>query len=65
MIALTPPLPSPSGASTRSSRHVPLLSLAPPALALGDELAVGEPGEENNVGEIWNGEPSSCTPNWQ
>ncbi|OWT41276.1 hypothetical protein C362_00742 [Cryptococcus neoformans Bt1] len=54
MIALTPSLPSPSGTSVRSSRHVPLLSLAPPALALGDELAVGEPGEENNVGEIWN-----------
>nr|ODN87985.1 hypothetical protein L203_03190 [Cryptococcus depauperatus CBS 7841] len=48
------PSPSPSGTSARSSRHVPLLSLAPPALALGDELAVGEPGEENNVGEIWN-----------
>ncbi|TYJ55393.1 hypothetical protein B9479_003896 [Cryptococcus floricola] len=48
------PLPSPSGTSVRSARHVPLLSLAPPALALGDELAVGSPGEDNNVGEIWN-----------
>ncbi|WVQ98882.1 hypothetical protein IAU59_006013 [Kwoniella sp. CBS 9459] len=49
------PLPSPSGTSIRSSRPaIPLLSLAPPALALGDELAVGEPGDENNAGEIWN-----------
>ncbi|WVQ71719.1 hypothetical protein IAR50_001260 [Cryptococcus sp. DSM 104548] len=48
------PLPSPSATSTKSSKHVPLLSLAPPALALGDELSVGEPGEDNNVGEIWN-----------
>lgn len=62
MVALAPSLPSPSGTSVRSSRHVPLLSLAPPALALGDELAVGEPGEENSVGEIWNGESSSCCP---
>ncbi|WWD15999.1 hypothetical protein CI109_100423 [Kwoniella shandongensis] len=52
---MDPALPSPSTiASHRSSRHVPLLSLAPPALALGDALAVGEPGEDNNVGEIWN-----------
>ncbi|OCF44145.1 hypothetical protein I317_01937 [Kwoniella heveanensis CBS 569] len=49
------PLPSPSGTSIRSSRPaIPLLSLAPPALALGDELAVGEPGDDNNAGEIWN-----------
>ncbi|WWC60998.1 uncharacterized protein I303_103575 [Kwoniella dejecticola CBS 10117] len=48
------PLPSPS-ASIRSNKHsIPLLSLAPPALALGDELAVGEPGDEKNAGEIWN-----------
>ncbi|ODO10763.1 hypothetical protein I350_01360 [Cryptococcus amylolentus CBS 6273] len=54
MIAPPLPLPSPSGTSVKSSRHVPLLSLAPPALALGDELAVGSPGEDNNVGELWN-----------
>ncbi|WVR05307.1 hypothetical protein IAU60_002321 [Kwoniella sp. DSM 27419] len=48
------PLPSPCG-STRSNRPaIPLLSLAPPALALGDDLALGEPGEENNAGGIWN-----------
>ncbi|WVQ78367.1 hypothetical protein IAT38_000452 [Cryptococcus sp. DSM 104549] len=51
---IAPSLPSPSGTSIRSGRHVPLLSLAPPALALGDGLAVGEPGEDNNVGGIWN-----------
>nr|XP_019042336.1 hypothetical protein I302_08938 [Kwoniella bestiolae CBS 10118]OCF21266.1 hypothetical protein I302_08938 [Kwoniella bestiolae CBS 10118] len=49
------PLPSPSGTSIRSTKpSIPLLSLAPPALALGDELAVGEPGDDNNAGEIWN-----------
>ncbi|WRT67261.1 uncharacterized protein IL334_004228 [Kwoniella shivajii] len=49
------PLPSPSGTSIRSNKpYVPLLSLAPPAVALGDELAVGEPGDDNNAGEIWN-----------
>ncbi|OCF71749.1 hypothetical protein I204_07812 [Kwoniella mangroviensis CBS 8886] len=49
------PLPSPSGTSIRSNKpSVPLLLLAPPALALGNELAVGEPGDDNNAGEIWN-----------
>ncbi|KAK8869728.1 hypothetical protein IAR55_000296 [Kwoniella newhampshirensis] len=51
---MDPGLPSPSATSSRSSRLVPLLSLAPPALALGDAFAVGEPGEDDNVGGIWN-----------
>nr|XP_019013663.1 uncharacterized protein I206_01734 [Kwoniella pini CBS 10737]OCF52444.1 hypothetical protein I206_01734 [Kwoniella pini CBS 10737] len=48
------PLPSPSASIRSNKPAIPLLSLAPPALALGDELAVGEPGDENNAGEIWN-----------
>lgn len=43
-----------SPASPSRQEPVPLLSLAPPALALGDHLEVGKPGDENNVGEIWN-----------
>lgn len=37
---------------------VPLLSLAAPALALGEDLAFGDYGESttHNVGDIWNGE---------
>ncbi|WWC89928.1 uncharacterized protein L201_004857 [Kwoniella dendrophila CBS 6074] len=48
------PLPSPSCSIRSTKPAIPLLSLAPPALALGDELAVGEPGDDNNAGEIWN-----------
>ena len=46
--------------SISSSNHpgitVPLLSLAPPALALGDDLTLGQLGAEHNAGDIWNGE---------
>lgn len=56
------PPPSPSGSSPRSGRHIPLLSLAPPALALGADLTLGEPGDDANVGEIWNGECCHTTP---
>ena len=49
------PPPSPASSAPRCAHQVPLLSLAPPALALGDRLKLGEPGDDANVGEIWNG----------
>ena len=40
--------------SSCTGRQVPLLSLAPPALALGTALDLGEPGAEHTAGAIWN-----------
>ncbi|KAK4685571.1 hypothetical protein P7C73_g4574, partial [Tremellales sp. Uapishka_1] len=51
---MTPPSPTSvfsTSSSSKQSKHVPLLSLAPPALALGEKLATSE---EYKVGEIWN-----------
>jgi hypothetical protein len=51
----TQPTLPPSPTSAKSIKKPPLLSLATPALAW-DDLELGEPGKETNVGEIWNGE---------
>ncbi|RXK39483.1 hypothetical protein M231_03151 [Tremella mesenterica] len=52
-VSISPSL-SPSPAPSARPDPVPLLTLAPPALALGDHLEVGKPGDGNNFGEIWN-----------
>lgn len=54
--SLPPPAPGLSPTSSKPGRGVPLLTLAPPAVALGEDLSLGEPGEEHNVRDIWNGE---------
>lgn len=55
-----PPTPS-TAASARStaSRGVPLLSLAPPALAMGEDFWLGDEGDEIGIRDIWNGD---CSP---
>ncbi|ORY27178.1 hypothetical protein BCR39DRAFT_238711 [Naematelia encephala] len=56
MLNSSPTLPSTTSPAGRypQPQSVPLFSLAPPALALGDALALGEPGQETNMGELWN-----------
>jgi hypothetical protein len=49
-----------SATALRGGRpNIPLLALAPPALALGDEI-LGAGDEETNVRDFWNG--TSCIP---
>lgn len=44
-----------SSTSSRHGRKFELLSLAQPALAMGEDLEVGNPGDDVSVRDVWAG----------